>query len=82
MILQKKISLTEEQQEKVRELYGTIINREIAKQIGVNYCVLMNNLRIMNVPRKQPKVKPPQSFCEKMFTWKWAADVDPVMTIN
>jgi len=49
MILQKKISLTEEQQEKVRELYGTIINREIAKQIGVNYCVLMNNLRIMNV---------------------------------
>ena len=82
MILQKKISLTPEQQEKVRELYGTIINREIAKQIGVNYCVLMNNLRIMNVPRKQPKIKPPQSFCKKMFTWKWAADVEPVMTMS
>ena len=82
MILQKKISLTPEQQEKARELYGTITNKKLAETIGVNYCVLMNNLRIMNVPRKQPKVKPPQSFCKKMFTWKWAADVEPVMTMS
>ena len=77
----KNNSLTPEQQAEVRKLHGTMFNKDLAEKIGVTYSKLMNNINLMDLKRKQPKVKPPVSFSKKIFSWDWAKYVDPTMVM-
>lgn len=76
------ISLTEPQQEIVKEFYGTMTNKKLAEKIGVSYAKLMNNLRMMDIQRVQGrKVKEPVSF-GKNFSWEWAAANDCLIAMS